>query len=112
MAVKVDSESRKSVAALRKSRVAIANTPSYTLSRFLRSQSPPPGVSSRSFSCTARGASVSRAPRARTGETRLANISLDGRKVAKHEVHAHEAEHQVHLLAERNRLRRCGPRRG
>jgi hypothetical protein len=27
-------------------------------------------------------------------------------------VHAHEAEHQVHLLAERNRLRRCGPRRG
>ena len=43
---------------------------------------------------------MSRAPRA----TRLADVALDPRKVAEHEVHAHDAEYQVHLLAKRNRL--------
>ena len=48
--VKVERDSRKREVAPAKSRRAILYTPSYTFSLFLRSQSAPPGCSSRSFS--------------------------------------------------------------
>ena len=105
MAVKVDSESSSSVAALRKSRVVNAYTPSYTFSRFLRSQSLPPGVSSSSFSCAGGELSLGDGGSTAHERTHLSDVLLDAAVVAKHEVKLHGREHQVHLLPQRNRLR-------